>query len=109
MRKYAGETGEVETSVGKRLLWWRRGSKSGRGARVVFGEARSPDFPHFVDRKDDLDSYLLRLERHATVAKWSQANWLTQLSALLGGKALDIVYFRLLQEDVLDYGRLKVL
>ena len=25
------------------------------GARVVFGGTRSPDLPHFVDGKDDLD------------------------------------------------------
>ena len=83
----------------------REGNQAG-GARVAFGGIRSPDLPHFVDGKDDLDSYLLRFERYATVANWPQANWATQLSALLGGKALD-VYSRLSQEDGLDYERLK--
>ena len=73
---------------------------------VVFRGTRSPDLSHFVDGKDDLDSYLLRFERYATVANWPQANWATQLSALLGGKALD-VYSRLSQENTLDYERLK--
>ena len=26
------------------------------GARVIFGGTRSPDLPHFIDGKDDLDS-----------------------------------------------------
>ena len=61
-----------------------------RGVRVAFGGIRSPDLPHFVDGKDDLDSYLLRFERYATVANWPQTNWATQLSALLSGKALGV-------------------
>ena len=40
------------------------------GARVAFGEKRFPNLPHFVDGKDDLDSYLLLFERYATVANW---------------------------------------
>ena len=38
------------------------------GVRVAFGRIRSSDLPHFVDGKDDLDSYLLRFGRYATVA-----------------------------------------
>ena len=38
------------------------------GVRVAFGGIRSPDLPHFVDGKDDLDSYLFRFERYATFA-----------------------------------------
>ena len=33
-----------------------------RSVRVTFEGIRSPDLPHFVDGKDDLDSYLLRLK-----------------------------------------------
>ena len=76
------------------------------GACVAFGGIKSPDLPHFVDGKDDLDSYLLCFERYATVANWPQTNWTTQLSALLSGKALG-VYSRLSQEDALDYEHLK--
>ena len=68
---------------------------------------KSPDLPHFVDGRDDIDSYLIRFERYATIANWPQVNWATYLSALLGGKALN-VYCRLSQEDALDYERLKV-
>ena len=32
------------------------GKKSGRGAHVAFRRERSPDLPHFIDGKDDLDS-----------------------------------------------------
>ena len=60
------------------------------GARVVFGGTRSPDLPHFVDGKDNLDSYLLHFERCATAANWPQTNWATQLSTLLGGIALNV-------------------
>ena len=76
------------------------------GVRVAFGGIKSPDLPHFVDGKDDLGSYLLRFKRYVTVANWPQANWATQLSALLGGKALD-VYSSLSQENALYYERLK--
>ena len=66
----AGEGGEANQAGGVR----------------AFGGVKSLDLPHFVDGKDDLDSYLLRFERYATVANWPQTNWATQLSALLRGK-----------------------
>ena len=84
-----------------------RGANQAGSAPVVFGGIRSSDLPQFVDGRDNIDSYLIRFKRYATVANWPQVNWETYLSALLGGKALD-VYSRLLQEDALDYERLKV-
>ena len=39
-----------------------------RSARI----ARSPELPAFVDGRDDLDNYLLRFERYATVAGWKR-------------------------------------
>ena len=39
-----------------------------RSARI----ARSPELPAFVDGRDDLDNYLLRFERYATVADWEK-------------------------------------
>ena len=39
-----------------------------RSARI----ARSLDLPAFVDGRDDLDNYLLRFERYATVAGWEK-------------------------------------
>jgi len=68
---------------------------------------KSPDLPSFIDGKDDFNSYLLRFKRYATVAKWEEEIWATQLSALLLGKALD-VYSRLSQKGALDYKKLKV-
>ena len=85
----------------------RSGGEANQAGGVrAFGGVKSLDLPHFVDGKDDLDSYLLRFERYATVANWPQTNWATQLSALLRGEALG-VYSRLSQEDALDYERLK--
>ena len=44
--------------------------------------------PAFVDGKDDLDSWSLRLERFASTSGWPKENWCTSLSALLTGRAL---------------------
>ena len=32
-------------------------------ARAVFKRANYPDFPQFIDEKNDLDNYLLQFER----------------------------------------------
>ena len=40
--------------------------------RQIARIARSPELPAFVDGRDDLDNYLLRLERFATVAGWEK-------------------------------------
>ena len=56
--------------------------------------AQSPELPTFVDGRDDLDNYILRFERYATVAGWEKEAWATQLSPLLSGRALE-VYSRL--------------
>ena len=68
---------------------------------------RTPPLPSFVDGKDDLDEYLLRLERSADVDEWNRSTWATQLSPLLTGKAVE-VYNRLSPEEAMDYERLKV-
>ena len=47
--------------------------------------AKVPELPSFVDGKDDLDAYLQRFDRFATIAKWDRAGWATKLSALLSG------------------------
>ena len=41
------------------------------------GIARSPELLAFVNGKDDLDNYLLRFERYATVAYWEKDSWAT--------------------------------
>ena len=67
--------------------------------------AQLPELPAFVDGRDDLDNYLLRLERYATVAGWEKEVWATQLSSLLSGRALE-VYSRLSHDEAMDYERL---
>ncbi len=52
--------------------------------------AKGPKLPAFVDGKDDLDSYLKRFERFATINGWEEYEWATALSALVTGKALDV-------------------
>ena len=60
-----------------------------------------------MDGKDDLDAYLQRFERFATIAKWDRAGWATKLSALLSGRATD-VYSRLSEEAAFDYDKIKI-
>ena len=55
--------------------------------------------PGYVDGKGNLDNYLLRLKRHATIAGWQRDSSAVRLSTLLIDKALD-VYFGLSSEDV---------
>ena len=51
---------------------------------------KAPVFLGFVDGKDNLDSYLLRFERYATVVGWERSDWAIRLSPLLSGRALDV-------------------
>ena len=53
-------------------------------------DAKSPKLPSFIDEKDELDSYLLRFERHAENASWEKDTWAIKLSALLTGRAMDV-------------------
>ena len=60
-----------------------------------------------MDKKDELDSYLLRFERTAENASWERDTWAIKLmSALLTGRAMD-VYTRMSDTDANDYGQLK--
>ena len=70
-------------------------------------KAKAPKMPAINEGKDEMDSYLLRFERYATVQKWEPDTWATGLSALLQGKAFD-VYALMPKEDALDYDKLKV-
>ena len=65
-----------------------------------------PPLPVFQEGKDDIDSYLCRFERHASCVGWSKPDWALALSALLSGKALDIIS-RLTAEQVKDYDIVK--
>ena len=112
-RRIAAEERKAELEVEKlRLeLEARRLSQSQNGEQVNQGSAenvvRTPPLPSFVNGKDNLDEYLLRFERDASVAKWNRSTWATQLSLLLTGKAVE-VYNRLSPEEAMDYERLKL-
>ncbi|KAK3802309.1 hypothetical protein RRG08_066147 [Elysia crispata] len=67
---------------------------------------KMPKLPAFVDRKDDLDSWLIRFERFATTSGWPKESWCTPLSALLIGRALE-AFCRLSETEATDYDRVK--
>ena len=102
-RRIAAEERKAELEVEKlRLeLEARRLSQSQNGEQMnqglVENVVRTPPLPSFVDGKDNLDEYLLRFERYASVVKWNRSAWATQLSPLLTGKAVEI-YNRLSPE-----------
>ena len=65
-----------------------------------------PTVPVFQDDKDDIDSYLERFERLASVQNWDKSTWAMLLSSLLTGKALD-VYARLPNDKATNYQDIK--
>ena len=65
-----------------------------------------PNMPVFRSDSDELDAYILRFERHATLQKWPPEYWASVLGNLLTGRALD-VYTRMSAEDASDYAILK--
>ena len=68
--------------------------------------AKSPKLPSFIDKQDELDSYLLRFEHYAENASWEKDTWAIKLSALLTARAMD-VYTRMSDADASDYDKLK--
>ena len=74
------------------------GKQIRQGVRLAFGDEKSSLTSPYIDKKDDLDSYLLQFKSYVTVANWPQVNWAIQFSPLLGEKALD-VYSTFLQEN----------
>ena len=53
--------------------------------------ARDPKLPYFEESKDKMDSYLSTFEKYATANKWDKNVWAAYLSALLKGRALDVM------------------
>ena len=84
-------------------------ARLGQGRTLVdtSDKPKAPKLPSFVDGKDDLDAYLQRFERFATVAKWDKTGWASKLSALLSGRALE-VYSRISEEAAQDYDRVRL-
>ena len=89
-------------------------SASSEDQQVALGQAfqnaiartKALVLPGFVDRIDNLDSYLLRFERYAAVAGWERSDWATRLRPLLSGRALD-VYSILSDKQARDYDKLQ--
>ena len=65
-----------------------------------------PSMPVFKADSDELDAYILRFERHATLQKWPTDYWACALGNLLTGRALD-VYSSLPAGDASNYATLK--
>ena len=76
------------------------------GQEKVATVTKTPGLPGFVDGKDNLDYYLLRFVRYATIAGWQRDTWAVRLSPLLSGKALD-VYSEISSEDAWEYDKLR--
>jgi len=74
-------------------------------SRILRGRS-GPKLPYFDEGKDNVDSYLRRFERYASLQGWPQAEWATYLSALLKGKALE-VYSRMTEGESRSYDKLK--
>ena len=114
-RRIAAEERKAELE-GEKLrleLEARRLSQSQNGVQLNQGSVenvvRTPPLPSFVDGKDNLDKYLLRFERYASVAKWNRSTWATQFSQLLRGKAVEVYLSNCLSpEEAMDYERLEV-
>ncbi|XP_063591291.1 uncharacterized protein LOC134768392 [Penaeus indicus] len=62
--------------------------------------------PTFHDGQDEIDSYLQRFERLATLHKWDKQDYHVYLGSVLRGHALK-VYVSLPDETVKDYEKLK--
>ncbi|XP_041482248.1 uncharacterized protein LOC121429309 [Lytechinus variegatus] len=62
--------------------------------------------PAFREKTDELDAYIDRFERHATLSKWPKDCWASALGNLLTGPALD-VYCSISAEEATDYDLLK--
>jgi len=53
---------------------------------------KGPKLPPFEEGKDNMDAYIQRFERYATVQNWQKEQWGEHLSALLKGRAFDVFF-----------------
>ncbi|XP_070178993.1 uncharacterized protein [Littorina saxatilis] len=95
------EIRQAEISAGSRAPQNGRDSHTNIGARPVY-----PRLPAFREQQDDIDSYLFRFETHAKSLGWEETRWITYLSALLEGNALNL-YHSLAAAGELTYQCLK--
>jgi hypothetical protein len=64
------------------------------------------EMPPYDPECDDIDAYILRFERMATVRGWPVDDWAASLSVCLKGEALN-VYSRLSPNDATDFSQVK--
>ncbi|KAK7095756.1 hypothetical protein V1264_013036 [Littorina saxatilis] len=95
------EIRQAELSAGSCTPQNVRNSHINVGARPVY-----PRLPAFREQQDDIDSYLFRFETHAKSLGWEETRWITYLSALLEGNALNL-YHSLAAAGELTYQSLK--
>ena len=69
-------------------------------------QSKIPCMPAFRAGTDELNAYIERFERHATLSKWPQNCWAAALGNLLTGPALD-VYASISVQDASDFDLLK--
>ena len=81
-------------------------ASSQAGQENVAAVTKPHGLPGFVDGKSNLDDYLLRFKRYATIAGWQRDTGAVWLSPLLISKALD-VYSGLSSEDARNYDKLR--
>ena len=89
-------------SVGDSVL-----NRSGQAEGNIGSMGTVPKLPSFDEKVDDLDAYLYRFEGYATLQRWPNERWASNLSALLKGNALQ-VFHRMSLDDSGDYELLKV-
>ncbi|XP_070179026.1 uncharacterized protein [Littorina saxatilis] len=95
------EIRQAEIGAGSHAPQNGRDSHTNVGARPVY-----PRLPAFREQQDDIDSYLFRFETHAKSLGWEETRWITYLSALLEGNALNL-YHSLAAAGELTYQCLK--
>lgn len=62
--------------------------------------------PKFDESSDDMDNYIERFERVATIQKWDKTSWAVTLGTLLSGRALE-VFTSMPADDLNNYELLK--
>ena len=76
------------------------------GPKEKSSNPRSPKLPYFDEHTDKMDSYFTRFESYALSIKWDPSIWASYQSALLKGRALEVLV-RLSRDDQSDYGQIK--
>ena len=101
---------ELKAQIEMEKIHSRAGIKSEGGATEetvdIYVRPKLPKLPAFVDRKDNLESWLHRFERLASTSGWCKESWSMSLSALLTGKALG-GFCRLSESEATDYDKVK--